>query len=363
MAKNAVTDWDTTAANNTDIAGINIQGSGNVSQGDDAIRTMMSQIAAWLVNGTVTFSSTDAGALVGPELVLYRNSASPAASDLIGNLRFDGEDSAGNTQEYARIIAQIADATSGSEDGTLQLQIFEAGTRVQRLQLDAAGVKVIGPQLLLPNGTVSLPSLSFSSDTNTGFYWDVDGSIVFSGNGVRSATLSDTSIIAGTATAAFSLTSGTQDGAYLQGTGINNASANNNPPWSLRRRSSDGTIANFYRDTTNVGSISVTTTATAYNTSSDHRRKRLRDIVHGFWDRLMAVRPIRFMWDTGQWDRGFLAHEFAEQYPNSVTGEKDAVDEDGNPIWQEMQPSTPEVMADVMAALQDIQRRLTAKGI
>ena len=40
MAKNAVTDWDTTAANNTDVAGINISGSGNLSQADDAMRAI-----------------------------------------------------------------------------------------------------------------------------------------------------------------------------------------------------------------------------------------------------------------------------------------------------------------------------------
>lgn len=49
MAKNAVTDWDTTAANNSDIAGINIAEGCAAAGINDAIRAAMAQIAAWVV--------------------------------------------------------------------------------------------------------------------------------------------------------------------------------------------------------------------------------------------------------------------------------------------------------------------------
>lgn len=45
MAKNSVRDWDATAANNTDIAGIGIQGTNLPSNFDNAFRTIMGQIA------------------------------------------------------------------------------------------------------------------------------------------------------------------------------------------------------------------------------------------------------------------------------------------------------------------------------
>ena len=45
MAKNSVTDWDTTAASNTDVGGVGIQDSSLVSAGDDAFREIMAQIA------------------------------------------------------------------------------------------------------------------------------------------------------------------------------------------------------------------------------------------------------------------------------------------------------------------------------
>lgn len=45
MAKDTVRSWDTVASNNTDIAGIGIQGSNAVSNFDGALRTVMKQIA------------------------------------------------------------------------------------------------------------------------------------------------------------------------------------------------------------------------------------------------------------------------------------------------------------------------------
>lgn len=45
MAKDTVRDWDVTASNNTDIAGIGIQGTNAVSNFDGALRTLMAQVA------------------------------------------------------------------------------------------------------------------------------------------------------------------------------------------------------------------------------------------------------------------------------------------------------------------------------
>lgn len=48
MSKDAVSDWDTTAGNNTDIGGIDLSpGTAAISQGDDMNREFMAQLAAW----------------------------------------------------------------------------------------------------------------------------------------------------------------------------------------------------------------------------------------------------------------------------------------------------------------------------
>jgi len=93
----------------------------------------------------ITVVSTDAGASAGPYLDLYRESASPAVSDQIGDVRFSGEDSAGNKQLYARMYGQIADPTSTTEDGQLRFATIRNGVETLALVLDENGN-------LLPDG-------------------------------------------------------------------------------------------------------------------------------------------------------------------------------------------------------------------
>lgn len=76
----------------------------------------------------VGLTSADAGAAAGPTLDLYRNSASPAASDVLGQITLTGEDDGGGTQTYAAIDATIVDPAAGSEDGRLRFSTAVAGT-------------------------------------------------------------------------------------------------------------------------------------------------------------------------------------------------------------------------------------------
>lgn len=138
----AISDYSTTAASNTSISGIDISGTtGKVKDGDNAIRQIMADIKAgvpYLSGTNYLMESTDAGATAGPVLEFYRNSATPAASDITGKILFNGEDSAGNTQEYASIQAVITDPTSTSEDSTLDFYVQRAGVRSLALSLGAA---------------------------------------------------------------------------------------------------------------------------------------------------------------------------------------------------------------------------------
>lgn len=76
----------------------------------------------------LTLTSIDAGAASGPNIVLDRNSASPAASDNLGEILFKGRDSAGNTETYVDLQGSIVDTTNGSEDGTFYFGTMAAGT-------------------------------------------------------------------------------------------------------------------------------------------------------------------------------------------------------------------------------------------
>ena len=159
-------------------------------------------------------------------------------------------------------------------------------------------------------------------------------------------------------------------------------------------RSSDGNVAQFYRDTsftTLVGSISVTASATAYNTSSDYRLKDNQKPLTGSGEFIDSLKPKTWDWKAdGSRGVGFIAHEVQEVSPTSVVGEKDAtrieqyeispavpavLDEEGNvvtpaveavmgerevPAYQAMEYGSSEFIANIVAELQSLRKRVAA---
>lgn len=127
----------------------------------------------------------------------------------------------------------------------------------------------------------------------------------------------------------------------------------------LRRNSSDGAIASFARDASVVGSITVTTTNTAYNTSSDYRLKGHIQYLTGSGTFIDSLLPRTWEWKlNGERGVGFIAHELQEISPSSVTGEKDAVKEDGTPDYQCVEYGSGEMIAMMVAELQSLRRRV-----
>lgn len=136
------------------------------------------------------------------------------------------------------------------------------------------------------------------------------------------------------------------------------------------RLTSDGVCVYFYRDATAVGNISVTTTATAYNTSSDYRLKEnVIEITDGI-DRIKQLKPSRFNFiaEPTKTVDGFLAHEAQSIVPESVTGTKDAVDENGNPEYQaidqsKLVPLLTAALKESIAKNEALVALMVAKGL
>jgi hypothetical protein len=107
-----------------------------------------------------------------------------------------------------------------------------------------------------------------------------------------------------------------------------------------------------------VGSISTTGTATSFTTSSDYRLKENIVAVADGIPRLLQLKPSRFNFitDPGKTVDGFLAHEAQAVVPECVTGEKDAVDDDGNPVFQGIDQS--KLVPLLTAALQEAIARI-----
>jgi len=87
------------------------------------------------------------------------------------------------------------------------------------------------------------------------------------------------------------------------------------------RLNSDGYVVKFRRDSTTVGSIGVSTTATSYNTSSDYRLKTDVQPMTGATATFKQLKPCNFEWIAdGTRVDGFLAHELGEVIPAAATG-------------------------------------------
>lgn len=99
-------------------------------------------------------------------------------------------------------------------------------------------------------------------------------------------------------------------------------------------------------NTGGVGSITTTSGATQYNTTSDYRLKQNVLPMIGAIDSLMALKPSTFEFKSfpGTRVQGFIAHEVQSVVPEAITGEKDAMrtqkilDENGNVICEETVP-------------------------
>jgi hypothetical protein len=110
----------------------------------------------------VTLTSTDAGATANPTLDLYRDSASPAASDTLGEIEFNGEDSAGNKQTYGLIHGSILSPTSTAEQGQLHFETATAGALTEKM--------IIGTTNLVINEIGAVFNVRIEGDTDANLF-------------------------------------------------------------------------------------------------------------------------------------------------------------------------------------------------
>jgi len=125
-----------------------------------------------------------------------------------------------------------------------------------------------------------------------------------------------------------------------------------------------GGAIGFYRNTSggaqnNVGGIQTSTTATAYVTSSDYRLKENVAPMTGALDTVAQLKPVTYKWKAdGSDGQGFIAHELQAVVPDCVTGEKDAVDAEGKPVYQGIDTSF--LVSHLVAAIQELNAKVTA---
>jgi len=109
-----------------------------------------------------------------------------------------------------------------------------------------------------------------------------------------------------------------------------------------------------------VGTIRTGSSATSYNTSSDYRLKENVDYTWDATTRLKQLKPARFNFiaDADVTVDGFLAHEVQTVVPEAISGTKDAVDDDGNPVMQGIDQS--KIVPLLVKTILELEARITA---
>ncbi len=107
-----------------------------------------------------------------------------------------------------------------------------------------------------------------------------------------------------------------------------------------------------------VGTIATFSSSTQYNTTSDYRLKENVIPLSDSIIRLKQLKPSRFNFieDPERIMDGFLAHEVQDIVPEAVNGEKDAVDKNGNEVYQGIDQA--KLVPLLVAAIQELEARV-----
>ena len=123
-------------------------------------------LAGGTLTGNLVMENTDAGSAAGPEFTLFRNSASAANADYLGQIKFDGKNDAAQTIVYAKITGKILDAADGSEDGIIEIAHKKAGSNNISARFRSDSLQLINGTNLTVAGTTDLTG-DLTVDTST----------------------------------------------------------------------------------------------------------------------------------------------------------------------------------------------------
>ena len=389
---------DTIAFSEGGVEAMRIDSSGNVGIGasSPASRLNIATGASTSCTFTLTSNNTGTGAGDRGRLDFYSASNSGTAYQL-GYMDYDRSDGTGTASYIAfanRVAGTVAERMRIDSSGNVGIGTSSPVTLLSlsgALSFTAvAATPAVGSSFFAPAantlafGTASTERMRIDSSGNVGIgttsisnKLEVNGSVNLANGSNYGWGNQQTAIQGSTATNVMQFYTAAVERMRIDGGGnlqLGSASAPepgrlfvsstsaSAVPFVLQQTAAGSTTQNsvvFYRNSTSTGTIQVTGTTTAYNTSSDYRLKENVQPMTGALAKVTAMKPCTYTWKLdGSLGEGFIAHELAEIVPQAVGGVKDAVDADGKIISQGIDTSF--LVATLTAAIQEQQALITA---
>jgi hypothetical protein len=335
-----------------------------------------------ILNGTTGISGTDGSASIPAVQGTDANTGMffPAADTIAfaeGGTEVMRINASGQV-EYTLGTASLPSITATGDTNTGiyfpaadQIAFTEGGTEAMRINASGnVGIGTASPYVgcrLTVNGNLSVAGNSIVGGDSSAFTLNLTGGTTFSTNGAAIALRGSTAgfnnhgmeFYAGGSERARISSGGTFSIGTTNDLGRVTVGWNNVAQQGMGFLPTTGTFNGspivFYNNSFGVsGFIGQGETFVSYNTGSDYRLKHdVVPLTNGLAT-IGALKPSTYRWNVNNsHGEGFIAHELAEHIPLAVTGEKDAVNEDGSIKPQAVDYS--KIVVHLVAAVQELK--------
>jgi len=347
------------------VTGIVKDASGNVGIGTASPSGRLNLAVGASTSCTMRFTANNTGTGAGDKgrLDFYSADNSGTAYQL-GYMDYDRSDGTGTASYIAwanRVAGTVAERMRISSAGDVGIGTSSPGYKLDVQSSASSGAPLMAnfqsaggdPQVYISNGTVKTQITADGTNSVSIVGSFSNHPLVFRTNNTERARIDTSGNLMLNTTSV--LNSGKQSLFF-----------NGLVEWGLNIKTTYSTtngsnfLGFFAAGGSQIGGITqATSTTVAYNTSSDYRLKEnVTPLANGL-TKVMALKPCHWTWKTyADYGEGFIAHELAEICPNAVTGQKDAVDADGNPKYQGVDTSF--LVATLTAAIQEQQALITS---
>ena len=302
-----------------------------------------------------------------------------------------------DVQSTANDVARFSGANSGSitirndtnhelqlHTGTSDALIFGTNGENERMRITSAGDVCINctsanANLQVQDTSSNVPHIrietSDGGNKRLDFKVESSNGIISSEQSAQELHLKSTShtkfYIDGTQEFMISSTNGRLERSFGGGSG---SGSDLDGMWFNNDQAASGTFIRFWQTSgsygaNQIGSISHSANNTSYNTSSDYRLKENAVAISDGITRLKTLKPYRFNFktDANTTVDGFFAHEVTA-VPEAITGTKDEVDSDNNPVYQgidqsKLVPLLTAALQEAVAKIEVLETRLNNAGI